>query len=291
MTTITTTSKRSGGPQTLDGKIASSKNAMKSGAYSSLVVLPGENESHFNDLEQRLFDDFKVQGFVESALAHDLAVFTWKRMRLERLEKEHLIGKLDKSISSKELSDAGLSPPEHADHFLKEIEDYSVSDIEAFRTNIDLIEGWLKPLPNLDQLISIKESYPDLYEWIVQEAEELGLMDPTPQSLLKQSVTQWGATEPLIERVLNDIKSWCESAVWVSDHQEDIESAKDRIRDQRLLGLMQADGNRRAFDDLARGFYRTLQELRKQQEWRRRHEFIELNPQEARGQEPEVSKS
>ena len=54
---------------------------------------------------------------------------------------------------------------------------------------------------------------------------------------------------------------------------------------------MQADGNRRAFDDLARGFYRTLQELRKQQEWRRRHEFIELKPQEARGQEPEVSKS
>jgi len=207
MSTTSTPSKRTGGPKTGEGKIASSKNAMKSGVYSSLVVLPGENESHFHELEQRLFDDFKVQGLVESALAHDLAVFTWKRMRLERLEKEHLIRKLDKPIDSRELSDAGLSPPRHADHFLKEIEDYSESDFEAFRTNIDLIEGWLKPQPSLDQLISIKESYPDLYEWIVQEAEELGLMDPTPQSLLKQSVTQWGATEPLIERVLNDIKS------------------------------------------------------------------------------------
>lgn len=41
---------------------------------------------------------------------------------------------------------------------------------------------------------------------------------------------------------------------------------------------MQVNASKRTFDDLARDFYRTLSELRKQQEWRRKHTVIDVTP-------------
>ena len=43
-------SKRSGGPKTEEGKLAVSQNAIKTGAYSNLAVLPNENPEEFNQL-------------------------------------------------------------------------------------------------------------------------------------------------------------------------------------------------------------------------------------------------
>ena len=48
-------SKRSGGPRTTEGKLAVSQNALKTGAYSNLAVLPNENPEEFN----QLVDQFK----------------------------------------------------------------------------------------------------------------------------------------------------------------------------------------------------------------------------------------
>lgn len=38
-----TKSKRSGGPKTAEGKLVASQNQLKTGAYSSLAILPNEN--------------------------------------------------------------------------------------------------------------------------------------------------------------------------------------------------------------------------------------------------------
>ena len=40
--------KRTGGPKTEEGKSLASKNALKTGAYSALTVLPNENPEEFN---------------------------------------------------------------------------------------------------------------------------------------------------------------------------------------------------------------------------------------------------
>jgi hypothetical protein len=52
----------SGGPKTIEGKLASSRNAIKTGAYAVQVLLPGESEKEFCELEQFFIDDFAPVG-------------------------------------------------------------------------------------------------------------------------------------------------------------------------------------------------------------------------------------
>ena len=91
-------SRRSGGPQTAGGKLASSRNSLKTGTYSKQEVLPGEDPKELLELEQYFMEDFAPQGVTESALVHDLTVFAWKKLRLERLEYRRLRDKLNEPL-------------------------------------------------------------------------------------------------------------------------------------------------------------------------------------------------
>jgi hypothetical protein len=51
-----------------------SRNAIKSGAYALQVVLPGEDATAFDELEQSLQADFNPRTRLEVALVHDVAV-------------------------------------------------------------------------------------------------------------------------------------------------------------------------------------------------------------------------
>lgn len=54
-------SNRTGGPKTQEGKLSVSRNAIKTGAYSSLIILPGESEEDFRQLEEQFIKDFSPQ--------------------------------------------------------------------------------------------------------------------------------------------------------------------------------------------------------------------------------------
>jgi hypothetical protein len=71
-------SRRSGGPQTPGGKLASSHNSLKTGADSKREVLPGEDLQELVELEQYFMEDFAPQGITESGLVYDLTVIAWK---------------------------------------------------------------------------------------------------------------------------------------------------------------------------------------------------------------------
>ena len=68
------------------GIVSSSGNALSSGAYSKQVVLPDEDAAAFGKLEAQLVQDFDPIGMTEAAMVHDLAVLTWKKLRLDRIE-------------------------------------------------------------------------------------------------------------------------------------------------------------------------------------------------------------
>ena len=59
-----TQSKRTGGPKTPEGKRVSAHNALKTGAYTSLIILPGESEQDFQQLEDQFIHDFVPQDIV-----------------------------------------------------------------------------------------------------------------------------------------------------------------------------------------------------------------------------------
>ena len=68
-----TKSNRSGGPRTDEGKKIASSNAVKTGAYSNTLILPGEDESQFRQIEDQFARDFRPEDMTEIAMVRDLA--------------------------------------------------------------------------------------------------------------------------------------------------------------------------------------------------------------------------
>jgi len=271
-------SKRSGGPRTAEGKEVASRNSLKTGAYSQVIVLPGEDPSDFDELQQYFYVDFKVQSAIEISLVNDLAAIAWKKMRLQRLEQEHTINRLKTPIAEHELKQVNFVAPPDA---LALILNQSVGDehdIKAFRRYSKRIQEMLKEKPSLQEFKALKDELPDLFDWIMQEAEDLGLHDPSPEILWISKETSYGVEQDLLEKTLEQILDYISPYLWVFDHKKEIEEAKDRIRDERLLSLMRVSESARAFGDLTKSFYRTLTELRKQQDWRRKHSAIDVTP-------------
>ena len=88
-------SSRSGAPQTDEGKKIASQNALKTGAYSNTLILPGEDESVFRQIAGQFIRDFRPDNMVEIAMVRDLAVLAWKKIRLENLEQRVALARLN----------------------------------------------------------------------------------------------------------------------------------------------------------------------------------------------------
>ena len=65
---------------------------------------------------------------------------------------------------------------------------------------------------------------------------------------------------------------------WLTEHQAEFDMAKQRVFDQRMIDLVLSDKTARASDHLSREFFRTLAELRNQQDWRRKTQVIDVTP-------------
>jgi hypothetical protein len=99
---------KSGGPKTTEGRAASSKNAIKMGAYAKHAILPGEDSAQFDDLLDRLMQEYDPQGVMEASLVRDIAMHIWRKLRVERLESAYFLKELYREISTHELTRADL---------------------------------------------------------------------------------------------------------------------------------------------------------------------------------------
>ncbi len=99
----------------------------------------------------------------------------------------------------------------------------------------------------------------------------MGAAVTTAKKMVECKYNKSAETTPLQESV-EEIISESESIIWAVEHYEQIISARQRIQDKRLAGGLKFDKSGRVNDDLDGFFFRTLSELRKQQEWRYRRE-------------------
>ena len=103
---------RTGGPKTQLGKLVSSNNALKTGAYSVQQILPGEKQEDFEELHQMFKDDFQPMGVTEASLVHEISLLAWKKLRLERIENQYLYGVLNATPTPEEFFASGLQRKE-----------------------------------------------------------------------------------------------------------------------------------------------------------------------------------
>ncbi len=235
-----------------------------------MVGLPGEDHAEFARLEQQFLYDFTPIDIVERALVRDLAVLTWKKLRLEKVEYQVLIRQLDEEPSSDDFT-ATVVEPDSLDKHLPHLDRFT----EAARKDVVHARSCAQDAAEktdwtVEDLQAMQQACPSLYAAVVEHAENLGLDASTPARLLAapwedEEGSPIAAIRTAIEEAINDADEWL--AVYA-----DLPTIKEEwqaLRNQRLMNFMELRAPTRVHDDLSRAFFRTLQELRTHQKWRR----------------------
>jgi len=274
-----TTSNRTGGPRTEEGKAIASKNALKTGAYSKAIVLPGEEESEFLELQKQLAEEFQVVGLLEQTLIADLAASIWKQLRLKQIEKNYLLTQLERRPTPSELREVGLNLPDAADLMWNNPNMANHLKAVADRRFKSTLETLLSSEIMVQTLFEIRGMDTMLFEWLLSYAERSGVLVKT--ELMRRDIAHafFGDTKsPHLNQLASGIAQAAAAILWLIKNKEAIDEASQKVKDLRLLNFMQQEGVKRAQDDLSRGFYRTLSELRKQIEWRQKNSPIDVTP-------------
>ncbi|MEQ1716583.1 MAG: hypothetical protein ABL907_11455 [Hyphomicrobium sp.] len=74
------------GPRSLAGKKASSRNALSHGLTARQALLPGENETEWQELRGAIIGKLNPDGVVESQLAERIVSLIWRLRRIPNLE-------------------------------------------------------------------------------------------------------------------------------------------------------------------------------------------------------------
>src|SRR3984957_7999734 len=101
---------KSRGPVTQEGKLASSRNAIKHGVLSECIVLPGERADSFQSLTADLFEEHRPIGSTEEDLVEMMAVARWRRTRVWAMETSCLAKQMKREFQA-----AGDPDPDPAD--------------------------------------------------------------------------------------------------------------------------------------------------------------------------------
>jgi hypothetical protein len=274
-------SKRSGGPKTPGGKQVAAQNSLKTGSYSNLAVLPGENPQEFEVLINQFDHDFHPVDVIETSLVRDLAVLTWKRLRLQKLESDYFLKKQNSPITMEELIDCGLQFNQaRFDFWVRETklpEEY----IDQVKKTLELIKPLQRVGITVGQLEKTRTMDPKVQEYLIdyyRRIDPLALPEIEDEELVDKTVRFKGQSEKFLTSIVfEQLVEAYEAALWCTRKHEAINQAVFQIKQERVFKLMRSDGVRRVNDDLSRAFARTLSEFRKHHEWRLRNRVIDAD--------------
>jgi hypothetical protein len=68
------------------------KNALKHGAFSEAVIMPGEDPNELKELRDALYEEWDPEGPIESDLVESIALNMWRKRRFRRWLKKTYVG-------------------------------------------------------------------------------------------------------------------------------------------------------------------------------------------------------
>jgi hypothetical protein len=276
--------KRSGGPQTSEGKLASSQNSLKTGVYSRKVTLINESEDEFNQLLEQFMVDFAPRDIIESVLVRDLAIISWKKLRLEGLEQSSLVRQLSRPIKSAEYSQQGIKINPDAVWAIDYLDGLTEGEVEHYERARKEAQSWWDSYRGDRDILSMQVNYPTLFEVVVSRARVFGFdmsLDPDSEELCSWDLDpDEYDCDRYADYVARALIREDHGLNWVEENSEQIELAAIKAKEERLLGVMQSPMKPRVHEDLSQSFYKTLSELRKHQQWRRKMSIVDVTPSE-----------
>lgn len=143
--------------------------------------------------------------------------------------------------------------------------------------SIDHVKELQSRDPTTQELEALEETYPLIHEILVKHINHYGFTNPTAKNVLRYEIkNDDGDTELFWGYFLKDAIEDLNQIIWFCNHRSQIEQELQVVKDKRLMEMMQNEKPSRAFDDLRRNFYRTLSELRKHQEWKRKMQVVDV---------------
>jgi len=281
-----TKSKLSGGPQTDEGKKIASRNSLKTGTYSKLVVLPNESQQEFDQLVEQFQKDFYPKDAVEMMLVREMAVITWKKLRLEKLEHDYCTRQLAAQITQEEFLSINPLFTEMTYQFWINTGGLSEKNAERLEREVDYVKPFRSRNVTVSQLLHIKTEFKVMYSWILSEYQRITPLDsgePSLEEIVAKKVRRANLSENyLVPYCVSEILPHSEAGLQCVKFREQIDEGIIQIRQERLLKMMQLGGVQRASDDLNRAMIRTVNEYRKHHEWRIQNQIEQLPGQDSK---------
>jgi hypothetical protein len=262
--------KRTGGPKTTQGRQLTAGNAVKSGAYATQVVLPGEDADQFEQLKRQLVEDFEPVGLAEAAMVHDLAVLSWKKLRIDRVENSVMAQLILLPLTEDSIQKSfGTDFLSAAMPWLVPYRPVTQQTFDSVTTLLAQVQSLLNTPLDKREHAKLRKRMPAIYmhidEWAIDYKLNLGAsLDDVHRASHEKTLDQ------LLESLSRSYQPIC----WLWENRERVHTAICRAQDSRLLGYMKIENTQRAQEDTSRAFFRTLAELRKQQDWRVRRTAI-----------------
>ena len=272
-----TKSNRSGGPQSDEGKKIASQNALKTGAYANTLILPGEDESQFRQIEDQFVRDFRPEDMAEIAMVRDLAVLAWKKIRLENLELRFTLARLDAPLSYSDKINTEYLFSDQVESSIPYLSNYTAELKSNSVPALDFAKQLQARGATVEDLESLEVSYPILHQKLVEYINHYEFTNSTAKNVLRYEIeNDDGESELFWDYFLRETIKDLGQKIWLCDIRPKVEQELQVVKDKRLMELMENEKPSRAFDDLRRNFYRTLGELRKHQEWKRKMQVVDV---------------
>ena len=126
------------------------------------MVLPGESEEEFRELEQCLFEGCRPEGVTEALMVHDLAVITWKKRRLTRIEHAVMMGRLQAPITAEEFFQAGLPRRDEFKWALENLDFLTQENLDLYERHALLVKGMGREEVREKRIAEIQKDEPAL---------------------------------------------------------------------------------------------------------------------------------
>ena len=274
--------KRSGGPKTSEGKLASSQNSLKLGVYSRKITLINESDDEFNQLLAQFMVDFAPRDIAESVMVRDLAIITWKRLRLEGLEQSSLVRTLNARIKAEEYSRNGIEIDSGTVWAIDYLDGLTEGEVEYYERARKEAQSWWDSYRGDRDILSMPVNYPTLFEVVVGRARAFGIemsVDPDSEEVCSWTLdsNRYGC-DRYSDYVVRALIREDRELNWVEENSEQIKLAAIKVKEERLLRVIQNPGETRVNEDLSRSLYKTLSELRGHQQWRRKMSIVDVTP-------------
>ena len=252
--------KKSTGPKSEAGKLQTAGNAVKHGILSQRLILPGEDQQDFIQLQDDLRLSLRPVGALELILVEKIATVIWKQKRLTAANSASIqLATRTETHEVRRLVIGGLGEAVSHDDLAPLNEEDRVQ-ITWCRDVLSECEALPDEVLEEAKMEVLAKKAPLIYQQLCEEAQEDETTPAEYINSLTKDLTGWFV----------ELRNWCEKELRQYEIREKIPPILHLAQEKETahMGMELMNRYQGAIDN---ELYRAMDALRKQQDWRQKN--------------------